>query len=302
MRVVVLGSGSNGGVPEWDCPCSNCSRARSQRKHQRTRSSVALTLDREKYMLIDASPDLKLQLEENGLRPRQLTQEGAYERNTRIDSILLTHGHGDHCVGLFELSTGRCFNIPVYGAPDLIEYLFGAPSNPQFFAGLGRLAADYAKPLSLEAGHRIKLLGERIEVEGFEIPHTSFVHGTYFPSRTYGYEVSFAGKRFVYTPDLGDLREEVLRRISWADLFMLDGTFWWNNELERISGLKKTSRELGHVPIEESLETLKTTNVKRVIYTHINHTNPILEPKSPLLSRLTEAGFEIAHDGQVIDL
>lgn len=258
-------------------------------------------MDGERYVLIDASPDLKLQMEENRLNPHEAKSGDRYERNTRIDTVLLTHGHGDHCVGLFEFSTGRCFNIPTYGPPDLIQYLFGTEGEPQFFRGLGRLAADYVQPLALEEGRRIRLLGG-IEAEGFGIPHTSFSGGAYFPSQTYGYEVSASGKRFVYAPDLSDLTEEVLRRVEGADLFMLDGTFWWDNELERVSGLKKTSRELGHVSIEESLEVLETIDVKRVVYTHINHTNPILEPKSPLLDRLAEIGFEIARDGQIIAL
>lgn len=302
MKIVILGSGSNGGVPEWDCPCNNCQRARSQKEFSRTRSSLALTLDDERYILIDASPDLKLQLEEGGLGPRDLRRGDLYERNTRIESILLTHGHGDHCVGLFELSTAKCFNIPVYGPPDLIRYLFGTPEEVRFFRDLGRLAPDYVKPLVLEESRGISLLGGEMKVEGFEIPHTSLVDGAYFPSRTYGYEVSSDGMRLVYTPDLGDLSEKVLTRVDGADLFILDGSFWWDDELERVSGLRKTSHELGHVPMEESLEALREVDVGRVVYTHINHTNPILEPKRPMRDRLVESGFEVAHDGQVIIL
>lgn len=302
MRIVILGSGSNGGVPEWDCPCNNCRRARGQREHRRTRSSVALTLDGERYVLIDASPDLRLQLEENGLRPHDLRRGDHYERNTRIDSIFLTHGHGDHCVGLFELSTGRCFNIPVYGSPDLTHYLFRTPEEPGFFSDLGRLAADYIKPLDLEEERRVGVLGGGVEIEGFKVPHTPFINGAYFPTLTYGYEANSAGRSFVYTPDLEALTEEVLRRVEGSDLFILDGTFWWDDELERVSGLRKTSRELGHVPMEESLEALRKLEVGRVAYTHINHTNPILEPEGPMLDKLAEAGFEVAHDRQVIVL
>ena len=225
MKIVILGSGSNGGVPEWDCPCENCRRARGQRRFRRTRSSIALTIDGERYVMIDASPDLRIQLEENGLGPRGTRRGGQYDRNTRIESILLTHGHGDHCIGLFELSTGKCFDIPVYGPPDLIRYLFGTSEETRFFSDLGRLATNYVKPIALKAGHKIRLLSGELKVEGFEVPHTPLINGTPFPTRTYGYEVSSAGRRLVYTPDLGDLTEEVLRRVKVADLFILDGTF-----------------------------------------------------------------------------
>ncbi|MEM2127040.1 MAG: pyrroloquinoline quinone biosynthesis protein B, partial [Candidatus Bathyarchaeia archaeon] len=69
MRVIILGSGSNGGVPQWDCCCPNCEQARSDRVLCRTRSSIALTLDGDRYLLIDASPDLRRQLEDSGIYP-----------------------------------------------------------------------------------------------------------------------------------------------------------------------------------------------------------------------------------------
>lgn len=252
-------------------------------------------------MLIDASPDLKQQLEGVGLVPRP-REPVRYDRQSRIDSVLLTHGHGDHCVGLFELSTGKCFGIPVYGPPDLIHYLFGAQGERRFFSELGRLARDYVRPRSLEQGSRLRLLGG-LWVAGFEVPHTDRLEdGSCFPSSTYGYAVEADGRRFVYTPDLRRLTDGLLRRVEGADLFILDGTFWWDDELTRISGLGRTSYELGHVPVEESLRVLKELDVGSVVYTHINHTNPLLDPSQPMAALLREAGFEVAFDGMVIDL
>jgi pyrroloquinoline quinone biosynthesis protein B len=98
MIVTVLGSGSNGGVPQWDCCCSNCTQAREDPGLRRTRSSVAVSLDGNQHLLIDATPDLKLQLESVGLVPRHEGSE--YYRQSLIEAVLLTHGHGDHGVGI----------------------------------------------------------------------------------------------------------------------------------------------------------------------------------------------------------
>lgn len=252
-------------------------------------------------MLIDAGPDLKFQLEAAGLVP--LAEEaGETCRQSRLDAVLLTHGHGDHTVGLAEFSTGKSFELPVYGPPDLIEFLFGTRDRVSYFGELGRLAKNYVTPQPLAEGERLELLGGLTAV-GFEIPHTSVMEdGTRYPSSTYGYEIEADGKRFIYCPDLGRLTEGVLERLDGADLFMLDGTFWWDDELARISGLGKTSYELGHVPVEESLEVLKELDMDRVVYTHINHTNPLLDPALPMAALAREAGFEIAFDGMVIDL
>jgi len=56
------------------------------------------------------------------------------------------------------------------------------------------------------------------------------------------------------------------------------------------------------VPVEESLETLRGLDVGRVVYTHINHTNPLIDPDQPMAALVREAGFEVAFDGMVIDL
>lgn len=301
MKAIILGSGSNGGVPQWDCPCPNCSRARSDPSLRRSRSSMAVTLDGDRFVLFDASPDLKQQLEGADIVPRSVRSDWS-ERENRIDAILLTHGHGDHCVGLFEFSTGRCFNIPVYGSPDLIRFLFGSKEKGEFFSSLGRLAKDYVNPHELEEEVTVELL-RGLNVRGFEIPHTErLLNGSCFPTRTYGYEIEADGGRIIYTPDLQRLTEKLIKRVEGSDAFILDATFWWNDELSRISGLKRTSYDLGHVPVEESLELLRGLDVGRILYTHVNHTNPILNPGLGMISRLLGSGFEIAEDGMSIEV
>lgn len=300
MLITVLGSGSNGGVPQWDCRCSNCSRARENPSMRRTRSSVAVSLEGSQFILIDATPDLKQQLEAVAMIP--LPDESVSNRHSRIDAVFLTHGHGDHTVGIAEFSTGKSFEIPVYGPSDLIRFLFGSTDKSSFFGDLGRLAKNYVLPSKLEERERIELQ-EGLSVTGFEIVHTEKLEdGTCFPSSTFGYEIETEGNRFVYTPDLGLLTDKLLDRIRGADLFMMDATFWWDNELTRISRLKKTSYDLGHVPVEESIELLKNVDVGKVVYTHLNHTNPLLDPNEKMVDIVRNSGFEIAYDGMIIRL
>ena len=87
-----------------------------------------------------------------------------------------------------------------------------------------------------------------------------------------------------------------------VDVFLVDATFWWDNELERISGIPVTSYQLGHVPQEEAVEILKDADIGRVIYTHFNHTNPAVDPTSVQRKIVENMGQEIAHDGMKISL
>jgi pyrroloquinoline quinone biosynthesis protein B len=301
MEITVLGSASIGGVPEWDCTCPNCSAARLDLNLRRTRSSIAVTVEGDKYILFDAGHDLKTQLEMNGITPR-LDSVGETFRESRIDSVFLTHGHADHTVGVAEFCTGKSFELPLYGPPDLIEFLFGSEENPNYFGELGRLAKNYVNPIPLAEEKAVTRLGE-IEVRGFEVPHTKVLEdGRKYPSTTYAYEIKNENSRLVYAPDLGKLDPWLIERLEGVDVFLMDATFWWDNELERVSGIPVTSYQLGHVPQEASVVLLKDVGIGRVVYTHFNHTNPVLDKDSRQLEIVENAGQEIAYDGMKIIL
>jgi pyrroloquinoline quinone biosynthesis protein B len=267
---------------------------------KKTRSSVAVSLDGGQQVLIDATPDIKVQLEAVGFIPK--LNEATFFRQNRIEAVLLTHGHGDHTIGIAEFSTGKGFDIPVYGPKDLISFLFGSYEKSNFFGDLGRLTKNYVIPRPLSEDKTLDLLNG-LKISGFKVDHTDQLEdGTYFPSSTFGYEIEDDEKKFVYTPDLGRLTDNLIHRVSGADLFMIDATFWWNDELSRISGIDNTSYELGHIPVEESLRMLENLDIGKVVYTHLNHTNPLFNIEHPLLKQLKKTGFEVAHDNMIIQL
>src|ERR1700688_2850879 len=65
MRIILLGTAAGGGLPQWNCNCPNCREARagSTRVVPRTQSSVAVSADAQAWFLLNASPDLRVQLE-----------------------------------------------------------------------------------------------------------------------------------------------------------------------------------------------------------------------------------------------
>src|SRR5213082_3078650 len=117
MRVIILGSAAGGGVPQWNCGCRNCTEARDTNR-SRTQSSVALSADGERWILLNASPDLRTQLAAH----RSLWPPSG-SRATPVRAVVLTDGEIDHTLGLLLLRESAA-RLPVY-APAGVTALLG---------------------------------------------------------------------------------------------------------------------------------------------------------------------------------
>src|SRR6266404_3053078 len=120
MRVIILGSAAGGGVPQWNCGCRNCTEAR-QDGRGRTQSSVAVSADGARWVLLNASPDLRIQLAAH----RSLWPP-AGSRATPVRAGVLTDGEIDHTLGLLLLRESAD-RLPVY-APAGVTALLGGES------------------------------------------------------------------------------------------------------------------------------------------------------------------------------
>jgi len=92
LRVVVLGAAAGGGVPQWNCGCAVCRKARSGHPElQSTQASIAVSADGEHWFLINASPDLRQQL----TATPQLHPRAGELRHSPISGVILTNGEID---------------------------------------------------------------------------------------------------------------------------------------------------------------------------------------------------------------
>ena len=102
IRVRLLGTAAGGGLPQWNCACANCQAARAGEIAARTQSSTAVSADGERWFLINASPDLRAQIEAApGLRPK-----AGGGRNSGIAGVMITNPDLDHILGLPLLREG----------------------------------------------------------------------------------------------------------------------------------------------------------------------------------------------------
>ena len=86
-------------MPQWNCACPNCCAARAGKIPAQTQSSIAIAGEDDRWFLINASPDLALQIEATpALQP-----SAQNPRNTPIAAVLLTNADIDHALGLLTL-------------------------------------------------------------------------------------------------------------------------------------------------------------------------------------------------------
>lgn len=298
MIVVTLGAGAGGGLPQWNCGCRNCAAARAGQIAGMTQSSVAVSADGADWLLLNASPDLRQQLAATpALAPRAL-------RHSPLRSVILTNADVDHIAGLLTLREKTPFRL--FATAATLDILRGNA----VFRVLDPALVDQVE-LTLDTPFQ-PLPG--VEVTAFAVPGkiALYLEGASVPDtqamgeQTVGLRILAGGKRFFYLPGCASLPDWLCDRLAAADLLMFDGTVWADDDMLRL-GLgagAKTGARMGHLAMsgpEGSLSRLAGLGCTKV-YTHINNTNPVLDPGSAEHAAVLAAGWRIAQDGMEIRL
>jgi len=296
VQIILLGSGAGGGVPQWNCGCTNCRAARAQGRG-RTQSSVAVSADGERWVLLNASPDLRVQLATHApLWP-------AAVRESRVRAVVLTDGEIDHTLGLMLLREGTS-RLPVYTPNGVAELLAGPwplarVLEPYSGIDLRRLPARRAATLHDADGKSLDLSCTAVALARRPPRYAAAAVGDDFEIGLRIQDPATGGV-FAYVPVAAAVDDDVRALAAGADLLCFDGTFWSDDELHGLSVEAPRAREMGHVPLggpDGSLRRLPGIGAKRVVLVHINNTNPILRPESTERAQLTAAGVEIGEDG-----
>lgn len=295
MIVRVLGSAAGGGVPQWNCGCPNCGAARAGARPRRTQSSFALSSDGERWWLINVSPDVAMQIESyRPLQPRGV-------RGTPLAGMLVTDANVDHLGGLAVLRQMGNHAFTLYSSATV--------------RAIAQRQSAFAP--FLEAPHRWESVAPGGE---FELDAALRVRAVPVEGVTPGYDgrralpdavLAFAvedrttGGRVLFAPVFAAWGEPLRAETAWAALAFLDGSFWCDAELDGV-GVEKPARALGHLPIDGPDGSLAALNgaalSTRLLYAHLNNTNPALAPASTQARELERRGFAVAADGQEFDL
>ncbi len=304
MIVRVLGAGAGGGFPQWNCNCANCAGLRkgALNAKPRTQSSIAVSTNGEHWVLFNASPDIRQQLEQfTAAHPRHGL------RDTGIKAIILIDSQIDHTTGLLMLRESTQ-PLEIYCSEMVRQDLTtGFP----VFEILGHYCGVHHHPVPLD--------GAAFTINGFE-DLRFYSHSLkskappYSPHRHDPHdgdnigvliEQISTGKTLYYAPGLGEIEPHVRDSMQEANCVLVDGTFWQHDEMEQAGISSKRALEMGHLPQEGEggmLETLSGIKNARKILIHINNTNPILNESSTEHLQLRSAGIEVATDGLEIQL
>jgi len=291
----VLGSAAGGGSPQWNCGCPVCAAVRSGAGVPRNQSSVAVSADRTRWFLINASPDVRTQIEAfPAPHPHG-------DRSTPLQAVLLTDAELDHTLGLLLLREAR--GVTLYATPAVQKTLrdgSGILSLLERYCAVEWRAVVPGADMALAAG---------LSCRAFDVPTTKrdrfgtgVEHG-----RVVGYRLTDerSAGTLVYLPGVQALTSAVRAEIAGCDCLLIDGTCWHDDELVRLGLAGKTSREMGHLPIDGpdgSLAQLPSLGVGRVIFVHMNNTNPILLDDAPERRAVEDGGMEVAVDGLEVEV
>jgi len=108
----------------------------------------------------------------------------------------------------------------------------------------------------------------------------------------------------LFAPVFNAIDDTLAEAIATADVAFLDGTFFYDDEMIARDLMDKRARHLGHQPVGGDDGTLVQLGEieTRVIFTHINNSNPSLDRDSEEYATLREAGAELAYDGMELTL
>lgn len=296
FRTCILGAAAGGGLPQWNCGCTNCELARSGEIPSQSQSSVACSVNGSEWAILNASPDIRDQMARAAsLHPTDL-------RVSPLKSVLLTNGDIDHVAGLLTLREQQPFIL--FATKDIQNVL---AANPIFAA----LKPDLVIRRTIALGVPFQLV-TGLTATLFSVPgkvplylEGEVVQTDLEGEQTVGVHLQGAGRDVYYIPGCAAFKPDLKARLEGADMVMFDGTLWRDDEMVTTGLSQKTGQRMGHMSMsgpEGSIAAFDGMDIRRKVFVHMNNTNPVLRPTSAEKAKAEAAGWTIAQDGMEIDL
>jgi len=231
VKVTILGCGGSGGVPLVGNVWGDCDPA--DPRNRRRRPSI-LVEEGGRRLLVDTSPDLRLQLLDAGV--------------TDLDAVLFTHSHADHCHGIDDLRPlvyVRERPIDAYSDRDTLAAL--THRFDYAFASSRQTGAFYSALLN----DHVVTPGEAFEAAGFRCVAFPQTHGQ---MTTLGFRIGPVG----YSPDAAEIDPLGFEALAGVSLWVVD--------------CLRFEPHPTHSHLAQTLEWIERVKPGRAVLTHMNHT------------------------------
>ena len=308
LRVVVLGAAAGGGVPQWNCGCPVCRKARTENPElQSTQASIAVSADGEHWFLVNASPDLRQQL----IATPQLHPKAGQLRHSPVSGVILTNGEIDAVAGLLSMREGSPFTIYAH------EKVLAILKANSIFNVLNEKHVQ-RQPIQVDQAFEPVLpdgAPSGIEVLPFAVPGKGawYLEGKPHPGGDIGEGDTLglrlgekaSGKYFYFLAACAGVTDDLKARLAGAPLIFFDGTVWRDDELIEAGLGTKTGQGMGHIAMSGdrgAIGSLAGLDIGRKIFLHINNSNPALLRASAERKIVEGAGWQIPADGTEITL
>ena len=263
-KVRVLGIAQDAGVPQAACDSPACEAARRDPARRHMAASLALALPGGAVWLVDATPDIREQLDVAMALGRELGARP--DRRRPVAGVLLTHAHMGHYLGLahFGFEAAHTREIPLKATPRMAAFLRDNAPWDQ----LVRL--HNVELQEIEPGEPFTL--GPVRVVPIAVPHRAEY------TDTVAYRFEGPHRTVLYLPDTDPWARHVepLALFEGVDVAFVDATFASTDELPG-----RNVEETGHPTVASTVELLADRvrlGELRVILVHLNHSNPLLDP------------------------
>ena len=268
MKVEVLGNVQDGGIPHLGCGCELCEKAREDPREAKYVESILLKENNEEdtaRYLVNATPDIRQQVQWEYL-----------------DGIFIPHEGLGHITGLqfFGQEGPDISELSVFCCGEVEDYMM--KNDPYRFL----IDRNNIQIHDFSDGQEMDIRGGMIESRQFHHPHLNH--------DTTAYMIEGEEKKLFYLADITDFTDEIVECVEEADIALIDGTFWSEDEIGRFA-------EVPHPPVRRSLDQFSDTDTE-IYFTHMNHTNPLLKKKSEERKKVQTEGFNVAEKGLELEL
>lgn len=306
LRAIVLGAAAGGGLPQWNCACPVCAAVRSgQAGAPQTQSSIVVSADGERWVLINASPDIRQQFAATpALHPRAV-------RHSPLSAVLVTNADVDHVAGLLSLREAQPFALyatrRVHSVLDA-NAIFNVVNREHVPRRPVQL--NESMPILDAAGEATDICIETFTVPGKVALWLEDPNAERFGSvaeDTIGVAIRAEGSeaRLFYLPGCADVPDSLKARFKPTDTVLFDGTTYTEHEMAEAGVGQKSASRMGHLVMsgpQGTIARLADVPLARRLFIHINNTNPVWLPDSEARREIARQGWDLAFDGMELTL